>query len=103
MRNVLRRRRLNASLLLGLVSAATAAAGIAAPVPATVQPYTPTDPSTLPNAGATVHQPVFKGAPGARNAHVRPQSSRNKIVAIAGDPRRLIKKITAAVSGLPGS
>jgi subtilisin family serine protease len=80
-RNVLRRRRLNASLLLGFVSAATAAAGIAAPVPATVQPYTPPDPSTLPNASATMQQPtVFKGAPGARNAHVRPQSSRNKFV-----------------------
>jgi uncharacterized protein YggU (UPF0235/DUF167 family) len=34
---------------------------------------------------------------------IQGSASRNKIVAIAGDPRRLIKKITAAVSGLPGS
>lgn len=81
MRNVLRRRRLNASLLLGLVSAATAAAGIAAPAPATLQLYVPTDASTAPYAGATARQPtIYKGQPGARNAHVRPQSSRNKFV-----------------------
>jgi uncharacterized protein len=33
---------------------------------------------------------------------VQGASSRNKVVAIAGDPRRLIKKVTAAVAGLPG-
>jgi hypothetical protein len=78
-RKSIRRSRLNASLLLGLVSAFTAAGGIAAPVPAALQQYIPTDPSTVPDATVTANSPAIRhGAPGARNAHVRPQSSRDK-------------------------
>ncbi len=82
MRITIRRRPLHASLLLGLVTTATAAAGIAAPAPATLQLYVPpTDATSMPNDGASAQSPgVFKGAPGARNAHVRPQSSRKKFV-----------------------
>jgi subtilisin family serine protease len=76
----IRRRRLHASLLLGVVSTVAAAAGIAAPVPATLQQYfPPTDATSAPN-GSVSAQSTFKGAPGARNAHVRPQSSREKFV-----------------------
>ncbi len=82
MRKSIRRSRLNAGLLLGLVSTLTAVAGIAAPVPATLQQYIPTDGATVPDATAIANSPSIRhGAPGARNAHVRPQSSRSKFVA----------------------
>lgn len=81
MRKSIRRNRLNAGLLLGLISTVTAAAGVAAPLPATLQQFIPTDTSAVPGAAATANSPSIRhGAPGARNAHVRPQSSRNKFV-----------------------
>ena len=42
------------------------------------------------------------GVPRRHLSIVQGSATRNKVVAIAGDQRRLIEKITAAVSGLPG-